>query len=117
MVALQLTVTNPQTGATYSNAYGQLDDVEIDLSQGIIGPLLNWYLSETEAKDPTKKPIRYDGTIRLSPVLTSLPDPAFVAALETACGNGKITSPLDALSMALCLLLAELPQYEGAVIV
>lgn len=113
-MALKKTITDPKSGAIYTDAYGRIDDATLVLAEGRTEPVLNWYFSQGTANSGLNTAVRSDGTIRFSLTLIQSPNPQFVSALQAACANGSIVSPLDALKTALYLLIQQLPSYQGA---
>lgn len=109
-MALQLTITNPENGATYANAYGRVDSFLLE--PGITRIALNWYAS-SDAATSNLDPVRNDPT-SIPTVVVTASNPTFVQGLQNALNANAIASPQDALTTAMYLILLELPRYAGA---
>ena len=109
-MALQMAITEPNTGASYAGAYGKIDAADIRISPDSLQVALNWYYNQATSR---MAPVRPD-PVTIPQTLVSTPNAAFVAGLQAALASGAIQSPMDALKASLYFLLTQMPEYAGA---
>ena len=114
-MAIQQSLTLPDTGVQDQQAYGQITDATLILSQLLTSVTLNWWWNQADGTLPVPlKTIRTDNVTIASAVLTT-PNPAFTSALDAQIQSGAIKTPLDALKAALYILVTQQPAYSSAV--
>lgn len=107
-MALSLQIVDASTQAVYPGAYGRIDSNILTNSPTSVpfnSVTLNWYVSSTAA-GAGAMPIRSEA-IPLPMTVLLTPNPSFVSALLAAVQGGKISSPLDALTTSLYLLIKQ----------
>jgi hypothetical protein len=110
-MAFSLTITEPDSDAVYTNAYGKVDSATLTVTPDGAQVVLNWYYSQATSR---MKPVRSD-PVTIPGNIISTPNTVFVGALQQALAAGSIQSPIDALKASLYFLLLQLPAYAGAV--
>lgn len=113
-MAIQVTTTDPRTGAPYPRAYARVEEAHVTLSTGYVDVAIAlFYSADTAAAG--KEPVFTYPTFTLEHDEINMPNPAFVQALADLVKAGKILSPRDALTACLYVLLRSRSEFKDAV--